>query len=51
MDIKAYMTQLGQQARQAASALARANTGTKNAALLAMAEAIDASRPQLVEAN
>ena len=37
MNVRDYMARLGQQAREAASGLARANTGTKNAALLAMA--------------
>ncbi len=51
MDVKDYMTGLGQQARAAASALAKANTGVKNAALLAMARAIDAARQSLLDAN
>ncbi len=51
MDVKDYMTGLGQQARAAASALAKANTGVKNAALLAMARTIDASRQSLLDAN
>lgn len=51
MDVKEYMSQLGQRARDAASILANANTGSKNAALVAMAEAIDASRSELIEAN
>lgn len=45
------MQQLGKHARAASGFLASANTGTKNAALLAMAEAIDASRQALQEAN
>ncbi|MEH6626116.1 MAG: glutamate-5-semialdehyde dehydrogenase [Motiliproteus sp.] len=51
MDVKEYMSQLGQQARAAASALTRANTGDKNAALIAMARVISASREILLEAN
>lgn len=51
MDVQAYMIDLGQRARAAASQLAKANTGTKNAALLAMAEAIDGARQDLIEAN
>ena len=51
MDIKDYMAGLGQQARAAATELAKANSGTKNRALLAMAEAIDAARDALLQAN
>tara|TARA_R110001583_G_scaffold26850_3_gene96507 strand:+ start:1929 stop:3206 length:1278 start_codon:yes stop_codon:yes gene_type:complete len=51
MNVKHYMAQLGAQARTASAQLARANTGTKNAALLAMAKAIDSSRAFLLEAN
>ncbi|OMH33733.1 glutamate-5-semialdehyde dehydrogenase [Motiliproteus sp. MSK22-1] len=51
MNVKEYMRQLGQQAREAASLLNKANTGMKNSALLAMARAINASRETLMEAN
>ncbi|GGK65429.1 glutamate-5-semialdehyde dehydrogenase [Amphritea balenae] len=51
MNVKEYMAELGQQARVAARAIAKADTGIKNRALLAMAEAIDESRDQLVAAN
>lgn len=51
MDVKAYMAQVGQQARAASRAMAKANTGVKNAALLAIADAIEASRQALAEAN
>ncbi|MDH5601414.1 MAG: glutamate-5-semialdehyde dehydrogenase, partial [Gammaproteobacteria bacterium] len=51
MDIKNYMTELGQQARAAARELNRANTGQKNAALLAMADAIEARQQELLAAN
>jgi len=51
VDIKTYMTQLGQQARAASRVLARAATAEKNAALLAMAEAILADQPALLAAN
>ena len=51
MDVKAYMTQLGQQARAASRQMAKANTGVKNAALIAIAEAIDAQREALTAAN
>ncbi|MBU2967563.1 glutamate-5-semialdehyde dehydrogenase [Amphritea sp. 2_MG-2023] len=51
MNVKEYMAELGQQARVASRAIAKADTGIKNRALLAMADAIDASRDQLVAAN
>ncbi|WP_282041353.1 glutamate-5-semialdehyde dehydrogenase [Halomonas alimentaria] len=50
-DIDAYMTGLGQAARQAAAVLRRTPTGPKNAALLAMAEALQASRSEVLAAN
>ena len=51
MDVKAYMTQVGQQARAASREMAKANTGVKNAALMAIADAIEAQRAALIEAN
>jgi len=51
LDIKKYMTQLGQQARVASRILARAQTGQKNAALLAIADAIEQQRADLLRAN
>ncbi|MET4001006.1 glutamate-5-semialdehyde dehydrogenase [Marinobacterium sp. MBR-109] len=51
MDIAQYMTRLGEQARAASRLMARADTDSKNKALLAMAEAIDARREALAEAN
>ena len=51
MDIKKYMKELGQQARAASRELNRANTGQKNAALLAIAEAIEAQSEALLAAN
>ena len=51
MNVKEYMAELGQQARVASRAIAKADTGVKNRALLAMADAIDASRDLLVAAN
>ncbi|WP_148861822.1 glutamate-5-semialdehyde dehydrogenase [Marinobacter fonticola] len=51
MDISAYMVDVGQQARVAAAAVARSSTAVRNAALLAMAEALDASRDALKTAN
>ena len=51
MNVTDYMNSLGEQARAAARQIARADSGSKNRALLAMADAIDASREALVEAN
>ncbi|OUS30242.1 glutamate-5-semialdehyde dehydrogenase [Gammaproteobacteria bacterium 45_16_T64] len=51
MDVKAYMATVGQQARAAARAIGKAGTGTKNTALLAMVDAIEASRDTLMAAN
>ena len=51
MDIKSYMTQIGRQAREAAGIMAKADTATKNRALLLIAEAIRREVIQLREAN
>ena len=51
MNVAEYMTELGEQARAASREIARADTGDKNRALLAMVDAIDASREALVDAN
>ena len=51
MNIQTYMQQLGEQARVASRLLAGANSASKNNALLAMAEAIEAQQPVLLEAN
>mgnify|MGYP000277108745 CR=1 FL=1 len=51
MNVKQYMAELGQQARVAARSIAKADTHIKNQALLAMADAIDAARADLVAAN
>ena len=51
MDIAAYMADVGQQAREAATAIARSSTATRNRALLATADALDAAREILAEAN
>lgn len=51
MNVEEYMVELGQQARDAARLIAKAATGTKNEALLAMADAIDNSRDALQSAN
>ncbi|TDR32390.1 glutamate-5-semialdehyde dehydrogenase [Hydromonas duriensis] len=46
-DVKIYMQDLGRRARLASRAMARANTATKNAALLKMADLIDAQTEHL----
>jgi len=51
LDIKQYMTQLGQAARKASRVLARAQTGQKNQALQAIADAILAQKPLLLAEN
>ena len=51
MNVQEYMIQLGENARAAARLVAKADTNLKNQALLAMADAIDSSRPALREAN
>ena len=50
-DVKAYMQQVGQQARAAAALMSSADTGTKNRALLAIADAIDAAAETLKAEN
>ena len=51
MELEAYVQHLGQRARVAARAVARAGTAAKNAALLATADALDASQAALLVAN
>lgn len=51
MDVNEYMQSLGQHARQASRALARAGTETKNKALLAMAAEIRAASETLKREN
>ncbi|RMF17958.1 MAG: glutamate-5-semialdehyde dehydrogenase [Gammaproteobacteria bacterium] len=51
MEIEQYMHDVGRQARAASRRMARATTGEKNAALLAIARALEASREALAEAN
>ena len=51
VDVKQYMQQVGQQARQAARVLVRTPTGPKNKALLATAEAILARETELLAEN
>ncbi|MEW5707997.1 MAG: glutamate-5-semialdehyde dehydrogenase [Pseudomonadota bacterium] len=50
-DIKAYMQALGRAAREAARAMARAETAAKNRALEAMAAAIERAQAQLLAEN
>jgi glutamate-5-semialdehyde dehydrogenase len=51
MDVKQYMQELGRRAREASRAVARADTRQKNAALLAMATAIERDVARLMAAN
>jgi len=51
MDIKQYMSELGQRARQASRALARANSNQKNTALLAIADLLQSSMQTLITEN
>jgi len=51
MDIQSYMTALGEKARAASRALARADTGAKNAALLHIADAMMAAQTVLIAEN
>jgi glutamate-5-semialdehyde dehydrogenase len=50
-DIDSYMNTLGVQARAASRVMARASTAQKNAALLAMVDAIETARSNLLAAN
>src|SRR5690606_41366122 len=51
MDVIQYMQTLGQNARQASRAMARASTRDKNQALLAIAAGIRANRAAIMAAN
>ncbi len=51
MDIKDYMEQLGQRARKASRAMARADTATRNRALTLIADAIERDADALRAAN
>jgi len=51
MNIKSYMQTLGSQAREASRIIAAADTGLKNSALLAIAEALSHGREKLLAAN
>jgi glutamate-5-semialdehyde dehydrogenase len=50
-DVAAYMHEIGKRARAASRGLARADTASKNRALLAIAEDIDRVREELTAAN
>ena len=50
-DIHAYMTDLGRRARAASRLLARASTGEKNAALLAIAADLESNAEALMAEN
>jgi glutamate-5-semialdehyde dehydrogenase len=51
MDVKAYMQDLGRRARAASRVVAKADTATKNRALLAMAAAMRRERAGILAAN
>ena len=51
LDIKTYMQSVGREARAASRLMAKASTGMKNRALLAMAEAIRRDADKLLTAN
>ena len=51
MDIAAYMAEVGEQARAAATLVARSTTAVRNQALLATARALGSARTELAEAN
>src|SRR5262245_18745100 len=51
LDVKAYMLKIGQRARLAARAVARADTETRNRALLAAAKALRRDVKKLVSEN
>ncbi len=51
LDIKSYMLEVGRRARAASREIARADTATKNRALLAMAQAVHRERGKLLAAS
>ncbi len=51
MDIKHYMIDVGQRARQASRALVKASSNKKNAALLAIADLLEVSMSSLIAEN
>ena len=51
MDIQSYMHSIGRAARTAARAMAKAESGAKNEALMAMAKAVERDIARLLDAN
>ncbi len=51
MNVKEYMVEVGRYAREASRKIAAADTGKKNQALMAISDAIDASRDVILSAN
>ena len=51
MDIQSYMHSVGRAARTASRAMAKAETGAKNDALMAMARAVERDIARLLDAN
>ncbi len=51
MDVEAYMSELGRAARKASRVVAASSTAVRNAALLAVHDAIDGARAELAAAN
>ena len=51
MNIEQYMQTLGQQARAASREIARADSNAKNAALLAIADDLEARRSEIIAEN
>ena len=51
IDVTQYMQTLGEQARVASAAIARASTADKNRALLAIAEKLEQQVQQIIDAN
>lgn len=51
LDVKAYMAELGRNARQASRVIASTSSGVKNQALLAIADALDNARAVLAAEN
>src|SRR5690554_1506678 len=51
MDVLSYMQSVGQAAREASRAMAKANTQKKNRALVAIAQTIEENRDAIIAAN
>jgi glutamate-5-semialdehyde dehydrogenase len=51
LDVRQYMQAVGERARRAAASMSRAETAAKNAALHAMADAIDQAHDRLIAEN